>query len=165
MGGRGSGGRPRPTHLKLIDGNPGKRALNRREPQPIGELPPPPRTLNTAQRHIWRRTLKDVPPGLLRRLDWETYLTWVIAVETRARAVRALETSETQQEQAGGLPLLRTTPNGHLMPSPYLAIINRQAAIILKCAAEMGFTPSSRSRIAVEPTTSDEDAEAAKYLT
>src|SRR5689334_21335255 len=96
MGGRGSGGRPRPTQLTLIDGNPGKRPLNRREPQPVGDLPQPPRTLNAAQRHIWRRTLKDVPPGLLRRLDWETYRTWVIAVEMRDRAVRALDRSEAE---------------------------------------------------------------------
>jgi phage terminase small subunit len=34
--------------------------------------------------------------------------------------------------------------------SPYLSIINKQAQIMVKAAAEMGFTPSSRSRISVD---------------
>jgi phage terminase small subunit len=35
--------------------------------------------------------------------------------------------------------------------SPYLAIANRQAEIMLRVAAEFGFTPASRSRISAPP--------------
>jgi len=34
------------------------------------------------------------------------------------------------------------------MQSPYLAIANRQAEIMMRIASEFGFTPASRSRIA-----------------
>jgi P27 family predicted phage terminase small subunit len=43
--------------------------------------------------------------------------------------------------------MLYTLPNGSVMQSPYLTIANRQSALMIKAASEMGFTPSSRSRI------------------
>jgi hypothetical protein len=41
------------------------------------------------------------------------------------------------------------TPNGQLMPSPYIPIINRQATILMRAAAELGFSPTARPRIGV----------------
>jgi hypothetical protein len=51
--GHGPGGRkPKPTHLKLVTGNPGKTALNENEPKPEAALPsPPPRR----QAHLSRQ--------------------------------------------------------------------------------------------------------------
>ena len=47
-------------------------------------------------------------------------------------------------------------PPGYPIQSPYVAIANRQAEIMMRIASEFGFTPASRSRIAVpkdpEPT-------------
>ena len=40
------------------------------------------------------------------------------------------------------------SPSGYPMQSPYVAIANRQAEILMRIAAEFGFTPASRSRIA-----------------
>jgi phage terminase small subunit len=40
------------------------------------------------------------------------------------------------------------SPNGYPVQSPYIAIANRQAEIMLRIASEFGFTPASRSRIA-----------------
>jgi P27 family predicted phage terminase small subunit len=40
------------------------------------------------------------------------------------------------------------SPNGFPMQSPYLAVANRQAEIMIRIASEFGFTPASRSRIA-----------------
>ena len=42
------------------------------------------------------------------------------------------------------------------MQSPYLPIVNKQAQIMLKSAAELGFTPVSRSRVSV---TDDDEGE------
>jgi phage terminase small subunit len=39
-------------------------------------------------------------------------------------------------------------PNGYPVQSPYIAIANRQAEIMLRIAPEFGVTPASRSRIA-----------------
>jgi len=39
------------------------------------------------------------------------------------------------------------SPTGFPMQSPYVAIANRQAEIMMRIASEFGFTPASRSRI------------------
>jgi P27 family predicted phage terminase small subunit len=41
------------------------------------------------------------------------------------------------------------SPSGYPMQSPYIAIANRQAEIMMRIASEFGFTPASRSRISV----------------
>ena len=43
------------------------------------------------------------------------------------------------------------SPQGFPIQSPYLAIANRQAEIMMRIASEFGFTPASRSRIATPP--------------
>ena len=40
------------------------------------------------------------------------------------------------------------SPSGYPVQSPYVAIANRQAEIMMRIASEFGFTPASRSRIA-----------------
>jgi hypothetical protein len=35
------GRRPKPTAIRVLEGNPGKRAINRREPIPTGSPEPP----------------------------------------------------------------------------------------------------------------------------
>jgi phage terminase small subunit len=51
------------------------------------------------------------------------------------------------------------SPSGYPVQSPYLAIANRQAEIMMRIASEFGFTPVSRSRISApdpqEPTLFD----------
>ncbi|EGP09594.1 phage terminase small subunit [Bradyrhizobiaceae bacterium SG-6C] len=51
------------------------------------------------------------------------------------------------------------SPSGYPMQSPYIAIANRQAEIMMRIASEFGFTPASRSRISTpqlnEPTLFD----------
>ena len=47
--------------------------------------------------------------------------------------------------------MLVKTRAGDLIQSPYLGIANRAAALRLKAASELGFTPTSRPRLAGEP--------------
>ena len=55
------------------------------------------------------------------------------------------------------------SPNGYPIQSPYVAIANRQAEIMMRIASEFGFTPASRSRIATpsppEPTLFDREGD------
>ena len=41
------------------------------------------------------------------------------------------------------------SPNGYPMQSPYVAVANKQVEIMVRIAAELGMTPSSRTRIRV----------------
>ena len=58
----------------------------------------------------------------------------------------ALWAEATAQIQKYGAMI--KSPTGFPIQSPYLAIANRQAEIMMRIASEFGFTPASRSRIA-----------------
>jgi len=127
--------------LKLIAGNPGKRALNAHEPQPRADLAAPPAWLTERQQGTWREVVELSPPGLLKDVDASVFAVWVVAFDLYQEA----------SEKLARTGMLIKAPNtGVPMQSPYLAIVNRQAQIMLKAAAEMGFTPASRSRVVVK---------------
>lgn len=136
------GPKPKPTHLKAVTGNPGKRPLNRREPKPRGNLYDPPIWLTDAQRAVWTYAIETAPLGLLKRIDQSTLTVWVIAQDIYRQAVAKLN--------AGEGAMLIKTPNGMPAQSPYLSIVNKQAQIMLKAAGEMGFTPASRSKVEID---------------
>ena len=46
---------PKPTKLRVLTGNPGKRRLNQREPQPSKDAPRCPAWLTTDAKKVWRR--------------------------------------------------------------------------------------------------------------
>src|SRR5688572_21911457 len=56
--GRMRGRKPKPTWLKIMTGNPGKRPLNDAEPQPEGLLGEPPEWLTDAQKAAWRDAIE-----------------------------------------------------------------------------------------------------------
>ncbi len=53
--------------------------------------------------------------------------------------------------------LFDTTPNGYTIQSAVIAIMNKQAALMMKAAAELGFSPASRARVSVRPDGGDAD--------
>lgn len=134
------GAKPKPTHLKLIEGNPGKRRLNRKEPKPQGDLCDAPDWLTEEQKAGWSYAISNAPAGLMKRLDRAALTAFVVAEDMHRQASVAV----------GKFGLITKSPSkGEPMQNPYLPIINRQAQIMLKAAAELGFTPSSRSRVEI----------------
>ena len=129
---------PKPSHLKAITGNPGRRPLNPDEPQPQVVIPPCPAELPPAGKLEWDRLAADlVALRLLTPLDRAA-----LAAYCGAYALWAEATSAIQKYGA-----MVKSPTGFPIQSPYLAIANRQAEIMLRVAAEFGFTPASRSRM------------------
>lgn len=141
------GRKPTPTALKLVTGNPGKRAVNKKEPKPRGNLYDPPEWLTETQRKGWEYAIESAPFGLLKRVDRSTLVAWVVAEDLHRQAAEKLN---------GGAMLIKT-PNGMPVQSPYLSIINKQASLMIKAASEMGFTPASRSRVEVDGGEQEED--------
>lgn len=97
--------------------------------------------LSDDQKKVWREAIKNAPRGMLRYLDESVLTVWVVACERHADAAR----------QVSKLGSLLKSKMGTPYDNPYMHIMNKQAAILLKAAAELGFTPSSRSRVKVEP--------------
>jgi P27 family predicted phage terminase small subunit len=135
------GRKPKPSWLKVVTGNPGKRPLNRAEPQPDGDLKEPPHWFTARQRIIWDVCIANAPAGLLKLIDSTVLEAFVVAKSLHEDAALKIA-------QYGSVVRLQDS-GGHTR-SPYVGILNQQAAVMLKCAAEMGFTPSSRSRVKVD---------------
>jgi P27 family predicted phage terminase small subunit len=144
------GRKPIPNELAAIHGNPrhiGRKAYSSRravEPDPPsrGELDAPD-DLSEPQRAIWDHAVANMTPGILRTIDTQALLAWVLACDLHRQArIQQNRTTLLVNASPGN-------PNSMPVQSPLLAIINRQALIMLRAATEMGFTPVSRPRLAM----------------
>lgn len=132
------GRRPTPTRLKMLTGNPGKRPLNEDEPRPDANIPECPPELGPVARSEWDRLVDELAAlRLLTNLDRAA-----LAAYCGAYALWAEATAQIEKYGA-----MIKSPTGFPIQSPYLAIANRQAEIMMRIASEFGFTPASRSRI------------------
>jgi P27 family predicted phage terminase small subunit len=127
--------------LKVVAGNPGRRPLNADEPVPAGDLDEPPEWMTDGQKVGWRYAIENAPHGLLKRLDRSVLAVWVIAEDLHRDAA---------EKVARYGSVIKTPVTGVPVASPYLGVLNKQATIMMRAAAEMGFTPSARSRVKAE---------------
>jgi P27 family predicted phage terminase small subunit len=136
------GRRPKPTRLKMLTGNPGKRPLNDDEPRPDANIPECPPELGPVAQQEWYRLVGELAAlRMLTNLDRAA-----LAAYCGAYALWAEATAQIQKYGA-----MIKSPTGFPIQSPYLAIANRQAEIMMRIASEFGFTPASRSRISAPP--------------
>jgi len=140
MGARGPA--PKPTALKVLQGNPGKRALPKGEPRPArGKVPAAPRWLGEEARREWRRVARALHgAGLLTEADHDALALYC---ETFASWRRAEEQVRMKGE------VVRTA-GGNVIQNPYLSIANRAKKDALLLLREFGMTPAARSRISVD---------------
>jgi P27 family predicted phage terminase small subunit len=124
----------------MLTGNPGKRPLNDDEqPRPEANIPECPPELGPLARQEWDRLVAELAAlRLLTNLDRAA-----LAADCGAYALWAEATAQIQKYGA-----MIKSPTGFPIQSPYLAIANRQAEIMMRIAFEFGFTPASHSRIA-----------------
>ena len=89
------GRKPKPTALKIAEGNPGKRRINGNEPKPPGSLPDCPPHLSAVAREEWNRIAASLNRiGLLTQVDRTTmagycqcYGRWVEAEQKLAETL------------------------------------------------------------------------------
>ena len=144
------GRRPKPTRMKVLTGNPGKRPLNVNEPSPQAAVPECPAELGPVAHREWDRLVGELAVlKLLTNLDRAALGAYCGAYALWAEAMEAIQKFGTMVK----------SPSGYPIQSPYVAIANRQAEIMMRIASEFGFTPASRSRISTpskaEPTLFD----------
>lgn len=134
------GRKPLPSTVVQLRGNPGKRRLNDAEPKPAAKTPTCPACLGAEARKEWQRLARELGGlGLLTRLDRGVLAAYCQAHALWVEAVASI----------GRYGTMVKSPNGFPMQSPYVAVANKQVDIMIRLAAELGMTPSSRSRIRV----------------
>lgn len=140
--------RKKPTHLKLLQGSRVNKKKAAKEPKPNGDLFKAPDHLTESQKAEWTYFIANSPRGLLKKLDRSTFEKYIISIDLYHQALMAVNKS--------GI-IVKSPVKGEPMQNPYLAVLNKQALISVKLAAELGFTPSSRSRISIEPPSGSDD--------
>lgn len=139
---------PKPTILKMIDGNKGKRAIEKDAVAPAIAIPDCPDHLTNEAKVEWQR----IAPFLL------TYQL-VTDLDTAALALYCQAYGRWQQAEKqiakireadkDGDGLLVKAPSGYPIQNPYLAIANRAMEDCHKYLQQFGLSPSARTRVVV----------------
>ena len=105
---------PKPRALAVLEGNPGKRPLNRHEPQPRVTRPKCPDYLDEAAQREWKRL---VP--ILSRMRVLTEADG-IALANLCQQYSLLQQAQSKLQKTG---LLLKTKSGYVQPSPLVTIV------------------------------------------
>lgn len=139
------GRKPKPTALKELQGNPGKRALNASEPKPEG-TPRCPQWLTGEARKEWKRVAAAlVKAKVVTQVDRAVLAAYCQSYAQWMEAEEKLKLSEEE----GGSPVIENT-KGNLVANPWVGVGQRAKMDMLKFASELGMTPSARTRLKVE---------------
>ena len=120
------GRKPTPTAIKELEGNPGKRPLNTKEPKPVKKAPSCPKWLEQI--------------GILTEVDMAAFAGY-------CQAYARWKEAEEFITQHGSIV---KTPSGYWQQVPQVSIAQTYLKIMNRFAEQFGLTPSSRSRIIAE---------------
>ena len=133
-----TGRKPKPTALKKLEGNPGKRPLNTMEPTPPNVSIHCPQYLLPDARKEWKRLAPIlIQMGLLTAAD-------VVPFAAYCTAYARWKEAEEFITQHGTIVKM---PSGYWQQVPQVSIAQTYLKIMNKIAEQFGLTPSSRSRI------------------
>lgn len=135
MGRRGPA--PKPTSLRVLEGNPGKRPLPAGEPKPrvgVGECPG---WLSDVAKGKWAELVPELERlGLLTVIDGDALASYCETYAEWRRSVEFLRENGTVYESARGL-----------IARPEVGISQRARTLMRQYAQEFGLTPSARVRL------------------
>ena len=132
------GRKPKPTAIKVLEGNPGKRPLNGAEPAPAHKAPRCPSWLEAEAKREWKRMGRILEQmGLLTEMDMAAFAGYCQAYARWKEAEEFISQHGTMVR----------TPNGYLQQVPQVSIAQTNMKIMLRFCEQFGLTPSARSRI------------------
>lgn len=145
---------PKPTALKILQGEPNKNRINFNEPQPTGKTTAP-KFLNKHALNEWKRITPELERlGLFTKIDraslaayCQVYGRWV---ETENKINELIDKAAKTGGDASNAYLLKTQA-GNVIISPLLSVANRCLEQMKAFLIEFGMTPVSRSRINLAP--------------
>jgi P27 family predicted phage terminase small subunit len=130
---------PKPTRLRLIQGNPGKRALPKNEPRPVAKAPSCPPWLSKEAKTEWKRIApKLLRLGLLTEIDRAALAGYCQCWARWREAERAITRH--------GMTFV--TESGYVCQRPEVGISKHARQGMRAFLAEFGMSPASRTRVA-----------------
>lgn len=148
MGARGPAAKP--SAIKMLEGNPGKRTINKNEPKyeltESGRKAPA--WLGSYAKKEWKRVLPLLEKnGLITDADYVALCAYCQSVDTWISAEKI--------KRIDGLVI--TTSNGTEVQHPAVNVANSALANILKFGREFGLTPASRTNLSAEKHETEEN--------
>ena len=142
-------GKPKPTALRLIEGNPSRRPFNKKEAKPAPVIPKCPRHLNAAAKVEWKRIAKTLHKlGLLTEIDGGQLALYCQAWGRWVEAEDALKKHGMVVKMSKAAPLRK---------SPYLMVANKAMEQMQRALSEFGMSPASRARVQAAGSSRDEE--------
>ena len=154
-----AGRRPKPSHLRVIQGNPGKRAINKAEPKPRRELPRPPAHLSAEARVAWGRFAQMLDRiGVLTEAD-------AVALEQMAETYAEVVALRADIDAHGRFQTVITKSGDEMerMRPAYTALMDADRRL-KAWLIEFGKTPAARSKEKSDAGDQDEANPAAAYF-
>lgn len=142
---------PKPTALKLLQGNPGKRELNRKEPKPAAGKPDMPAWFSADELSTPQSIFNDLAEQLMAMRVLTTADQQALAdLADKIALLRRLRV-----ELYSGLTYDTTTKTGSTMRrlKPEVAVFSELSKQVRHSLADFGLTPGSRTKV----QTVDED--------
>jgi P27 family predicted phage terminase small subunit len=150
MGKRGPA--PKPTKLKILAGNPGRRPINTHEPQPTRGIPSQPSWLSAEARAEWKRITPELDRlGVLTLVDRSALTAYCMAHAELYEASRLLNregriiTVEVFARDSGIKVGTRKTVH------PAVKLQREAFRLVKQFLGEFGLTPASRSNLKAPP--------------
>ena len=152
------GRRPRPTALKILEGNPGHRPLGRGEPKPPIGVPPCPKHLRGLARVAWRRIGEQLARMNVATSVDQDALELLVGAYAEYRAATAVIARR-------GRTYTITTASGRVVrPRPEVGIARDAWRRVRLMLMEFGLTPAARTRVEVEPPQGEADEGAERSI-
>lgn len=149
------GRKPKPTNIKKLEGNPGKRPFNTKEPRPNKVAPECPDWLLPDAQDEWKRLAPSLENlGLLTDIDMTAFAGYCQAYARWREAEEFITQHGT----------IFKTPSGYVQQVPQVSIAQQNLKIMQSFCSEFGLTPASRSRLQVGSNNETESSDEMAYL-
>jgi P27 family predicted phage terminase small subunit len=142
------GRRPKPTQLKLLEGNPGRREVNLDEP--VSDMPaikPSVVAMDEIASLEWDRVTAAMPPGIYTANDAPTLTTYALAWSMLVKSQKDIDengvtfTCYLTNKKTGEIYLSEIKTN------PALRAWKAATETILKCGEKLGLNPAARQSL------------------
>ena len=142
------GRKPKPTAIKELEGNPGKRQLNTNEPKPDKKAPECPDWLEDDAKTEWYRLAEQMERlGILTEVDMAAFAGY-------CQSYARWKAAEQFITKNGAIV---KTPSGYWQQVPQVSIAQQYLKDMQKFCEQFGLTPASRSRIVSDNGKDDAD--------
>jgi P27 family predicted phage terminase small subunit len=140
---------PKPTAVRILEGNPGRLPINRNEPKPskLTNIEPPADLPEEGKRVFSALSRELINCGLMTAVDVEAFNRYIRLL---------LEYRKADSEIGGKFVFPVKDAKGqfsYFVPNPWVAVRDRALDRLLRLEREFGMTPASRVRMVALLTT------------